>query len=445
MRRQCFERAVKLGLFTFLFLAGFFVSASDSFAGTFNIIHQFCTPDGCSDGGSSTAPLLADSSGNLYGTAGGGTQNNGIVYEMSPGTKNAWNYQILYSFCALTNCADGSFPEGQVIIDKKGNLYGTTYFGGASNKGVAFELVYKKGAPYTLKVLYNFCSQASCADGENPGNGFAYQGSEANAPYDGKSPLFSTTFEGGPYGNGLVFSLSAHGGGNGSWAEKTVHAFCAGGGLCSDGALPVNSLLFDSKGNLYGSTAGGGVNGSGEVFELSPKGKKWKETLLYSFCSQPDCADGGGGSSLVFDGSGDIYGAVDSGGLPNCGGAGCGVAYKLTPSGKTYKFTQLYSFCSQPNCTDGYTPNGNLVLDASGNLFGDTFSGGSNSFEQHGGGVLFESSGTNYQVLHTFCISPCDDGGNSTGGVVSDTSGNLYGTTANYGNPGGGTIFEWSP
>jgi uncharacterized repeat protein (TIGR03803 family) len=413
-------------------------------AATFNIIHNFCTPDGCITGGGAASGLIEDSSGNLYGTAGGGAQYMGVVFELSPAGNNSWTYQVLYSFCAQANCTDGSFPVGPVIIDKKGNLYGTTYYGGASNNGTAFELVYQKGAPYTEKVLYNFCSQANCVDGRNPNNNLTYAGAASNKPYDGRSPLYGAFYETGAYGDGFVFALQP-GKGEKPWVEKSLYSFCAGGGSCADGGLP-GYVTLDKKGNLLGTTFQGGADAGGTVFELSPKGKKkWTETLLYSFCAELGCADGGGPDSIVLDKSGDIYGVTNQGGYRSCGGISCGVAFKLVPKGGKYTYNLLYNFCSQANCADGFGPTGTLALDASGNLYGTTPSGGSDAFEQYGGGVLFELSGTSYQLLHTFCATSCNDGANPGGGVLIDSAGDVFGTTANLGNPSGGAVFEWSP
>jgi uncharacterized repeat protein (TIGR03803 family) len=444
MQNTSFRRGFHLSAI-FCLAFGAAASAGGASAATFNTIHDFCAQQDCTDGDGPTAPLTRDSSGNLYGTAeAGGTQDKGVVFEMSPAGNNSWTYQVLYSFCAKANCTDGSFPVGSVVIDTAGNLYGTTYFGGASNNGTAFELVHKTGTHYALKVLYNFCAKPDCVDGKNPNSNFTYAGAQSGAPYDGTSPLYSTFFETGAYGFGFVFALEPPAPGKKKWGEKPIYEFCAGGGLCSDGGYPAN-VAMDANGDLLGTTFDGGANAGGTVFQLSPKGKKWTETLLHSFCAQPDCTDGGGAGGIVMDAEGDIYGVTASGGLPNCGGGGCGVAYKLTPDGKKYAYTQLYSFCSQPACADGYSPNGTLSLDASGNLYGATSQGGSDSDTKYGGGVLFELSGTNYQVLHTFCTGQCDDGANPDGGVIADPSGNLFGTTANYGDPDGGTIFEWSP
>jgi uncharacterized repeat protein (TIGR03803 family) len=191
----------------------------------------------------------------------------------------------------------------------------------------------------------------------------------------------------------------------------------------------------DSKGNIFGTTsAGGNANGDGVFYELSPKKKKLSYSVLYDFCQQQGCADGlGPGGALAMDSSGAIYGTTFVGGAENSG-----AVYKLVPDGAKSTETVLYSFCAGlGNCVDGRFPGG-VTIDAQGNLFGTTNSGG-----QAGGGVIFELQAGTQSVLYSFCqIQDCGDGGVPQAGVMLDDAGNLFGTTS-FGGPNnqGGTVF----
>ena len=189
-------------------------------------------------------------------------------------------------------------------------------------------------------------------------------------------------------GCGVVFKLTPEG------KETVLHSFCEQTN-CTDGANP-GGLIFDEKGNLYGTAVGGGlyegcVNslGCGVVFKLTPKRK---ETVLYNFCAQANCADGAGpNSGPVFDQKGNLYGTTFQGGLGDggCGygGGGCGVVFKLTPTGKE---TVLYTFCAQTKCADGANPNSGPVFDHKGNLYGTTFMGGAAGPRPYSSGVVFK-------------------------------------------------------
>jgi uncharacterized repeat protein (TIGR03803 family) len=274
--------------------------------------------------------------------------------------------------------------------------------------------------------------------------------------------------------------------------ERVLHHF----GESGDGTLPLASLIFDSSGNLYGTTESGGALNGGAVFELVPKsGGGWTEKVLYSFSTTN--GDGWGPhASVVIDGSGNLYGTTLYGGT-KCEASGCGTVFELTPgSGGTWTEKILYNFCSRSRCKDGNSPYAGLTLDASGNLYGTTQHGGESnsgtvfeltpanggwqekvlySFVSKGGAeplanVIFDASGnldgTTYaggagrlgtvfqlrpsangtwteKVLYSFA-SGGGDGANPWAGLVSDSSGNLYGTTTNGGcsEYGCGVVFE---
>jgi uncharacterized repeat protein (TIGR03803 family) len=250
----------------------------------------------------------------------------------------------------------------------------------------------------TETVLYNFCSQANCADGSRVVN-------EGGLIFHGGN-LYGTTQFGGAFGSGTVFELSPSG--NGVWNESVLYSFTGG----ADGSEGYSSVLFDSAGNLYGTTYDGGANGAGVVFELSPEGGTWTETVLYSFCSEAACADGEYPlTNLIMGKAGSLYGVTLLGGP-----AGYGTVFELRRSGSGWKEHVIYS----PGSTSGYGINAGLNMDAAGNLYGATFS------------TVFElspnsSGGWAPTVLHTFTGAPDGDGASST--PVFDKTGNLYGVT----------------
>jgi uncharacterized repeat protein (TIGR03803 family) len=332
----------------------------------------------CADGANPYAGVIFDQKGNLYGTTYyGGAYGGGVVFKLTPEAKET----VLYSFCAQTNCTDGANPYAGLVLDGKGNLYGTTPEGGASNNcddnppgcGIVFKLT--PGGKEI--VLHSFCAQSNCPDGAVPTAGLIS---------DQNGYLYGTTQGGGAYGRGTVFKITPEG------KYTVLYSFCAQTN-CDDGYEPrLGNLVLDRKGNLYGTTYLGAAHdqnicpwGCGVVFKLTPEGK---ETVLYSFCAQTNCTDGAqpyGG--LVLDEKGNLYGTTVGGGAYNngksCYGIGCGVVFKLTPKGKELV---LHRFCphGNGNCTDGAIPLGGLALDNKGNLYGTTVGGGA-----HGQGVLF--------------------------------------------------------
>jgi uncharacterized repeat protein (TIGR03803 family) len=349
----------------------------------------------------------------------------------------AWSQTegVLYSFCAQNNCIDGSNPEAGLVLDQKGNLYGTTYYGGPSScEGVGCGLVFKVGPKGKETALYNFCAQRDCTDGALPLAGLIF---------DQKGNLYGTTQAGGAHGYGVVFKLTPEG------KETVLYSFCAHtkAAVCTDGASPHAAVVFDQKGNLYGTTTGGGAHGYGTVFKLTPKGR---EAVLYSFCAQNNCTDGEYPyAGVVLDLTGNLYGTTSSGGaFERCEDAsGCGVVFKLTPKGK---YTVLHNFCAQTNCTDGEYPYAGVVFDQRGNLYGTTVEGGHSDIScgSYGCGVVFKLTPKGKEtVLYSFCAqSNCTDGAAPYAGLVFDKEGSLYGTTAG----GGlcalcGVVFKLTP
>jgi uncharacterized repeat protein (TIGR03803 family) len=343
-----------------------------------------------------------------------------------------YNYEVLYSFGS--NSTDGYFPSAGVIQDAAGNLYGTTFYGGANSGGTIFKVDPTTGQE---TVLYNFCSssagRASCTDGEWPGAGLI-QDTAGN--FYGTTTVGGANDEGGQPGSGTVFKLDPTTG-----QETVLYNFCSGN--CSDGYWPLGGVIQDAAGNLYGTTASGGANGGGTVFKVDGSG----ETVLYSFCSGFNCPDGAAPEAgLVRDAAGNLYGTTSQGGGSN---PPVGTVFKVDGSGETV----LYSFCpsnNYPSCTDGDTPYAGLIEDAAGNLYGTTMAGGnsnSNCRDPNGFdtcGTMFKLDSTGREtVLYSFCsAAKCTDGANPDAGLIQDAAGNLYGTTEYGGVNGYGTIFK---
>jgi len=373
-------------------LALFAAAVRPAYSQTESVIYSFT---GLPDGEAPFAGLVMDTKGNFYSTTGfGGASGDGTVFRVSATGKE----KVLFSFM---RDPEGAEPRDPLIIDSKGNLYGTTPLGGANNgSGTAF-VISPAGAH---KILYNFTGGA---DGGDPA---------AALVMDSKGILYGTTSLGGTSGDGTVFSLTPAG------KEKVLYSFM--GGL--DGRNPSSSLVIDANGNLYGSEPDGGNHVAGTIFEVTPAGKK---KVLYAFAGEPD--GDGPQSGLIRDDKGNLYGATSGGGIANCGG-GCGVIFKVSPSGAE---TVLYSFTGG---ADGQLPNGSLFRDAKGNLYGTTYGGGTSSF-----GTVFKLTPTGtHSVLYNFTGGA--DGGNPSPGLIQDAKGNFYGT-AQSGGVGSGVVFKITP
>ena len=252
-----------------------------------------------SSGANPEAGLIRDASGNLYGTTQDGADNEGTVFELvnSSGT---YSERVLYSFTGSNG--DGATPDGALIIDASGNLYGTTFNGGEWDWGTVFELVNSSGN-YTEQLLYSFTGMAVGGDGANP---------NAALTTDASGNLYGTTVFGGAAGQGTVFELVNS---SGSYSEQVLYSFTGSNG---DGANPYGGLVMDASGNLYGTTVVGGNNGfcqqyatdgCGIVFELVNSSGSYSEQVLNTFTgSNGDGAYPFGG--LVMDVSGNLYGTT---------------------------------------------------------------------------------------------------------------------------------------
>ena len=382
-------------------------------------IYAFSAPaPGCWD---ATAPLIADSDGNLYGTAlGGGTNGYGCVFELSSGA-GGWQYALLYSFSG----SDGDGPAAALVFDKLGNLYGTTERGGAYDSGVAFQLSPSGSGTWTETVLHSF---GSGDDGGAPAS---------NLIFDQSGNIYGTTiWSGGNLKGGIVFRLSP---GESDWIETILYSFPASISG-PDGDRPVGGVVVDGNGNLYGNTLTGGKYGNGAVYELSPSGTSYKEKIIYSF----NLYDGSEPTSgIVMDKQGNIYGTTLAGGDTNaCAFVGCGLVFELT-KGATGKWTENILLAMKS--TDGAYPVGPVVFDGAGNLYAAALTGG-----KYADGSVFllapTSSGPwKETVLHEFDYQPWaghgTDGATPYAGVIV-RSGRVFGTTALGGSDDDGTVFE---
>jgi uncharacterized repeat protein (TIGR03803 family) len=320
----------------------------------------------------------------------------------------------------------GGDPQAGLISDASGNLYGTTAFGGPRSGGTVFELSPTKSGTWTSKVLHAFITGID--DGQRP---------QAGVTFDSAGNLYGTTYWGGVDSVGTVFELMPQA--NGSWKEKQLHSFDS---HTEDGQNPEAGVVFDSAGNLYGTTLVGGSLNLGTVFELMPQANgEWKERQLHSF--QNNTQDGGVPlAGLVFDQAGNFYGATSIGGAYDAG-----TIFELTASaGGRWIYRVVYSF---NRSGDGNFPYGTPILDAAGNLYGTTTQGG-----LYGWGTVYELSPTGEghwveTILHNF-NNDATEGYYPYSALIFDAAGNLYGTTEaggaySGGTVIGGTVFELSP
>jgi len=209
------------------------------------VIHAFT---GGADGATGSAGRMILRNGHLYGAATtGGTFGSGVVFELTP-REGQWDFKTIYSFKGQ---ADGSFPYGALLFDASGNIFGTTYYGGANNIGSVYELSRRPIGEWEEKVLYSF------RDGTNGNSPIS------NLVFDSAGNLYGTTSEGG-LGSGIIFKLSPVSGGQ--WTESVVHRFRGP----PDGAFAYNGMVVDRFGNFYGATVHGGDNDDGSIYKFTP-------------------------------------------------------------------------------------------------------------------------------------------------------------------------------
>jgi uncharacterized repeat protein (TIGR03803 family) len=363
-----------------------------------------------------------------------------------------WKEKVLYSFQGGN---DGALPAGGVVFDPQGNLYGVTEAGGPASCapignycGTVYELSppVKQGDPWTKTQLYMFKGKKA-NDGEAPDGGLVMDKAGNLYGVTAYGGTGDCTLAGVPGGCGTVYELSPPQMKGGQWTYTSLYSFKGG----KDGYVPLGNLVFDGAGNLYGATYFGGGKGTtcnpdyqycGTVFELSPpktKGGKWTEKVLYSFAGGTDGANPNGG--LVLDSLGEIFGTTAWGGSTSCQGSGCGTAFELKPptkSGGAWTESTLHRFTDG---SDGANPNGGLILDAKGALYG-TAGGGGNP----GVGVIFRLTPTKGRwaeaVLYNFTVG--DDGRGPQAGLTMNAGGDFFGTAIG-GAYSSGVVFQLGP
>ncbi len=392
--------AIRGALIVAVLSALLLIAARPAQAQTETVLYNFT---GGNDGLHPESSLISDGAGNFYGTTllggqgcpGWNQYGCGVVFEISPNGSGGWKQTVLHSFSGPPDAANPF--RAPVIFDSEGNLYGTTEFGGTFNWGAVFELS-PAGPSWTETILYSFTGGAdgghpatslvmdkagnlfgTTSEYQAPGNVFELSPSAGGwtlqviyaAP---TAPGLTMDASGNIYGatTSTVFELSPNG--NGGWNPTVLHTFT---GPPEDGSSPVTPFVFDQAGNLYGMTYAGGTNNSGTVYQLSPgENGAWTEQILYSFMGGNDGAQPWAG--VVLDAGGNIYGTTSLGGM-----YGDGTVFELVaPVGAgNYQEKVLWSF----NGTDGLNPYCTPILDSAGNLYGTVASGGSKN-----AGVVFE-------------------------------------------------------
>ena len=426
MRSKKLYFATKTGFTIFvIFLLPSVVVPTPSPAQTFKVLHIFHGPNGEGP----TGQLARDKAGNLYGTtqAGGagkcqGSFDNtcGTAFMLDKTGKQVW----LHSF----NGKNGFGPLAGLIRGPGGNLYGTTYLGGDTNRyALGCGTVFKLHANGTEKLLYQF---PGTPDGWFPKGPLAR---------DAAGNLYGTTQQGGAFGSGYgtIYKVDK------TDTETVLYSFT--GGL--DGCSPTGVVL-DAAGNLLGATGGGGdpgnCTGYGVIFKLDPEGNF---TVLHSFGG----GDGSGPGPLILDLQGNLYGTTQEGGAGDLCLGGCGTVFELSPNRDgTWTETLLYSFCSLESCADGREPLAGLVRDDNGNLYGTTAFGGTSPCSGSGCGVVFEvGSGGTETVIHSFTGGR--GGSQPSGALVQSPAGVLYGVATGGGDTkcfppeGCGLVFRLTP
>lgn len=322
----------------------------------------------------------------------------------------AQTFTVLHDF---TRGKDGASPEVGLSIDGAGNLFGTANSGGSAGFGTAFELARDHGG-FDFKVLHTFTGgSVGSTDGGGPA---------ARVIFGPNGTLYGSTTFGGNANGGVVYNLGPR---SPFIKENILHSFTGG----NDGSRPSGDLLFDQTGNIYGTASFGGATFNGVVFELTPSGSGFTEDVLYTFTGGNDGALPSSG--VISDAAGNLYGTAGSGGA-----FGFGTVFELTGSGPSRTEQTLYSF---QDGSDGGSPSGGLILDAFGNLYGTTSTGGAG-----GGGTVFKLTPSGGSFTFTVLFSFTGSGGPAAT-LTMDAAGNIYGTTTNDGAFGQGSVFKLTP
>ena len=391
-------------------MSGLWTIAPAAQAQTFTVLHSFSG----SDGSYPLSTLIFDRAGNLYGTTEyGGASGQGVVFQLKHTPSGGWIYTPVHQFNGFSGTGDGAYPldYGGLTLASDGTIYGTTMNGGIEGCNTQSYC----GTVFRLQPPATACTTALCSwllsiiYKFNPQSGAEFPVS--NVIFDTAGNLYGTTNPGGPSD---VYELSPSGG---NWVQNS-YSLKAG---------TTAGLVLDNAGNLYG-VASGGAHGDGVIFELTPSGSSWTKTILYNFTDGSDGADPFGG--LIFDGAGNLYGSTTIG-----GSSGGGTIFELSPSGGGWTLQTLCSFVGIIG------PESALTMDAAGNLYGTTFADG--AFED---GMVFKATraGNNWTCTDLFDFNG-KLGLYPVGGVAVDANGNLYGTTPRTESNNSGLVWELTP
>ena len=432
-----------------LVIALVFTNSAFAAAPVETVLHSFL---GGADGYNPDGGLVADAAGNLYGTSTWGgpiaATPYGSVFELSPPivAGGDWTKTVLYSFQGGPN--DGATPFGTLVFDKLGNLYGTTQAGGSNNMGTVFELSppATPGDDWTETVLYIFAADAS--------QGYWPFG---KLTFDGVGNLYATLEFGGSGRSGANCSIGGCGTvvqlrpptvPGAAWTCNVLHNF---GSSDSDGVEPGRGLVFRA-GSLYGTTQSGGTSNSGTIFRLFLSSGVWNEKILYNFTGSEGAVPL---ASLIVDPAGNLYGTARSGGIANTATCplGCGAVFELSPPtnpGDPWTETTLYQFTGGP---DGANPYTAVLRDSLGRLYGTASAGGANNFSGTGdNGTVFRLSapvipGNAWKetLLHVFGGTTTADGSFPAGDLILVNGFGLYGTTLEGGATNAGSVFNVVP
>lgn len=403
-----------------------------AYAQTYTVIHSFL---GGADGNEPAYGLTIDQTGNLYGTTFSGDDGTGTIFRLRF-RNGVWQLNPLYLFPGGPQ-SPGAINYSGVILGPGGALYGTTAYGGLGQENcTTWGGTRGCGTVFKLQPPVSFCVNATCFWSWT--RLFAFDGGSGGAePYGGvpifdrDGNLYGTTYAGGggncTGGCGLVYKLSPSPGG---WTQTVLYRFSGSNG---DGSYPWAGVIFDSAGNLYGTTQLGGEFGYGTIYQLTPSGSGWTEQVLYSFRRQQD--GGWPYAGLVLDAAGNLYGATTVGG-PGDGGT----VFQLSPNGQDWIYQPICTFTRQLGELAG-GPVATLVRDTAGNLYGAT--GGDGAF---GFGSVFKASrsGDTWTCTSLHDFTSGNDGRLPRSNLVMDSSGNLYGTAAG-GEHGFGVTYQVTP
>jgi len=390
------------------------ILSASSLAQAYSVLHTF-TGD---DGSSPFAGVTVDRAGNLYGTTKYGGLANcdlgcGVVFKVAP-QGSGWNFADLYKFAGPS---DGKAPIARVVFGPDGRLYGTTFLGGTlASAGTVFTLtppptICRGSCSWIKTTIWSF-TQFEDDDGRAPGYG--------DLVFDSAGSIYGTTEEGGVSrpicgpGCGTVYMLSRS---QGSWNETRIYQFGDGTGY-----HPYAGVTFDGNGNLFGTTFYGGQVDVGLIYELISSDGMWVPAVLLNFLPLSDSGSYPS-AGLLEDSAGNFFGTASTG-----GSGGGGTVYELSPVGLNWQFTVLHSFEAPDH------PFANVTMDAAGNLYGTTNSGGS---FHHGNVFKLTPTGDSWTYTSLYDFTGGSDGGGPYGNVALDAAGNLYGTAEGGGSTSG--------